>query len=59
MDSNNKIIKHNIDNRFLVLLRDLEQKNFEYLIIDYFDGRILNDVLDKGKIVELINKIEK
>ena len=59
VDSNNKIIKHNIDNRYLVLLRDQEQKNFEYFIIDYFDGRILNDVLDKEKIVELVNKIEK
>lgn len=56
MDSNNKIIKYNIDNRYLALLRDQEQK--KYFIIDYFDGRILNDVSDREKIVEIISKIE-
>ncbi|MBW8334521.1 MAG: hypothetical protein K0M40_21070 [Prolixibacteraceae bacterium] len=56
MDSNNKIIKYNIDNRYLALLRDQEQK--KYFIIDYLDGRILNDVSDRERIVEIISKIE-
>ena len=58
VDSNNKVIKYNINNRYLVLLKDQEQKNFEYLIIDYFEGKILNNVLDKEKIVELISQIK-
>lgn len=56
VDSDNKIIKYNIDNRFLALLRDQEQK--KYFIIDYLEGRILNDVSDREKIVEIISKIE-
>lgn len=57
VDANNKIIKYDIDNRYLVLLRDQQSTENEYLIIDYFEGRLLDGVLDKEKIHELAGKI--
>lgn len=57
VNANNEIIKYNIDNRYLVLLRDQQKTENDYLIIDYFEGRLLNGVLDKEKIDELMGKL--
>lgn len=56
VDSKNEIIKYNIDDRYLILLQDRGPEPFVYVIIDYFDGRILNEFTDKKKIAELISK---
>jgi hypothetical protein len=57
VDANNQIIKYDIDNRYLVLERNQKKTKNDYLIIDYIEGRLLDDVMDKEKIEELSGQI--